>query len=171
MQVRAVETERRAVVEGDAACCEQQDEQRCGEAEAGMPASQKTQQPQARGDTLEQRVRLPVLTRIAGEEATAEQQTRTAIVQRTMKAQVVRVGELPFLVPAADARAWVVDLAGIEPGRNASVVVEPAGENAVDAQSEFAPGGRDDAGLDLVALDAVVSKSPARASRSGFRAG
>src|SRR5258707_214103 len=68
------------------------------------------------------------------------------------------VSQLAFLVRAAHPRARIVELSGVESRRHADVVLEPAAKEAMNAQAHLAPGRRNDAGLDFVALDAVVRR-------------
>src|SRR6266850_1103475 len=57
---------------------------------------------------------------------------------------------------AADAGVLLVQFSGIESGGKAEVVSEALPDQSVDAESELAPGGRDDARFHLVALHAIV---------------
>ncbi len=70
----------------------------------------------------------------------------------------MRIGELPFLVTAADAGRRIVELASVEAGGEADVVAQAIGKESVYAGAELAPGGGDNARLDLVALDAVIGR-------------
>ncbi len=95
---------------------------------------------------------------ITGEDAPAEKQARAPVGERAVDCEVVGVGLLPLLVSAADPGRRIVELAGVEPGREPDVVPEPSADQAVHADPKLAPGRRNDARLDLIAKDAIVSR-------------
>ena len=59
---------------------------------------------------------------------------------------------------ATNAETRFVYFAGIKTGGETDIVVEAAGEPAVHPNPAFAPGGRDDACLDVVAKHAIESR-------------
>src|SRR5712664_39712 len=115
-------------------------------------------QRQSGRDPLQHRVGCTVLSSVAGKDTAADKQTRAPIVERAVGGEIAGVGELPFLVPAADTRGRIVELARVEIRRDADVVPKAFADDTVNTRTQLPPGRRNDAGFNLVALHSVVSR-------------
>ena len=95
---------------------------------------------------------------IAGKNPAADEQTRAPVVERAVHGEIAGVGELSFLVGAADPRGRIVELARVEVRGDTDVVPNAFADDTVNARSQLSPGRGNDAGFDLVAHDPVIGR-------------
>lgn len=115
------------------------------------------------GQTSVRAGEIGLLLRDVADEYTAAnvQPGLAVVVQRTVKREIACLGELPFLMDRAEWRferfgIGSVPLREVESRRDASVPAQAEVRVAGEANADLSPGGRDDRGLDEIALDAKV---------------